>query len=194
MTSAAAGLECLSSYSNAVLLQSSKYKDRATSFLIRRKLCAAQRRLRKCGALDWIDSEASRRLASPSDVPHRYIGTLDVAAQSIRVEQWTCLAIAVEFLPYRGNQRAIGRELQGQSFVFVETASDEFRQADGTEQARSHAADETLSYAGEHRQPDPKRVARRGMRIHRKIVEEEVGQAVARQMLGYLRFWREHET
>src|SRR5262249_27456112 len=47
-----------------------------------------------------------------------------------------------EFLPYRGDQRGIGRELQGQSFVFVETASDEFGQADGADQARSHAADE----------------------------------------------------
>src|SRR5262245_63167990 len=32
------------------------------------------------------------------------------------------------------------------------------------------------------------------MRIDRKIVEEEVGQPMARQVLGYLRLWREYET
>src|SRR5262249_38657079 len=151
-------------------------------------------RLRLPRTLDRIDGETPRRLAAPSDVPHGHIGAFDIAPQSIRIEQRTCLAVGVEFLPYRGDPRGIGRELQGQSFIFVETASDEFGQADGPEQARSHAANETLSHAREHRQPDPKRVARRGMGIDRKIVEEEVGQALAREMLGYLRPWREHET
>src|SRR5215831_14166257 len=171
-----------------------KYKDCATFRCPLTKGLAQRKRLRPPRTLDCIDREASRRLAAPSDVPHRHIGAFDVAPQSIRIEQRTYLAVAVEFLPYRGDQPGIGRELQGQSFVFVETASDEFGQADGVEQARSHAADETLSHAREQRQPDPKCVARRGMRVDRKIVEEKVGQAVARQMLGYLRLWREHET
>src|SRR5262249_45482445 len=123
---------------------------------------------------------APRRLAAPSDLPHGHIGALDIAPQSIRIEQRTCLAVGVEFLPYRGDPRGIGRELQGKSFVFVDTVSDEFAQTDSAEQARSDAADETLSHAREHRESDPKRVARRGMRIDRKIVEEEVRQAVAR--------------
>src|SRR5262245_61871420 len=184
----------LSSRSNALLPRGGKYKDRATFRCPPAKSLAQRKRLRPPRTLGRIDGEASRRLAAPSDVPHRHIGALDVTPQSIRIEQRTCLAVALEFLPYRGDQPGIGRELQGQSLVFVETASDEFGQTDGAEQARSHAADETLSQAREHRQSDPKRVARRGMRIDRKIVEEKVGQAVARQMLGYLRLWREHKT
>src|SRR6516162_1636683 len=180
--------------SNAVLPRGDKYKDCATFRFPLAKGPAPQRRLRPPRTLDCIDSEASRRLAAPSDVPHRHIGALDVAPQSIGIEQRTCRAIAVEFLPYRGDQCGIGRELQGHSLVFSETAGDEFGHAGGAEQARSHAADETLSHAREHRQSDPKCVARRGMRTDRKIVEEEVGQAVARQMLGHLRLWRKHET
>src|SRR5262249_4303328 len=184
----------LSSGSTAVLPPGGKYKDCATFRCPLAKGLAQRKRLRPPRTLGRIDGEAPRRLAAPSDLPHGHIGALDIAPQSIRIEQRTCLAVAVESLPYRRDQPGIGRELQGHSFVFVETASDEFGQADGAEQARSHAADETLSHAREHWQPDPKRVARRGMRINRKIVEEEVGQAVARQMLGYLRLWREHET
>src|SRR6516164_10655045 len=141
-----------------------------------------------------VDDEAAGRISALGDVPHRHIGAFDMAPGSIGIEQRTCVAIAGELLPYCGDQRGIGRELQGQSFVFIETAGDEFGHAGGAEQACSHSTDETLSHAREHRQPDPKRVARRGMRIDRKIVEEEVGQAVTCQMLGYLRLWREHET
>src|SRR5262249_4848653 len=184
----------LSSPSNALLPRGGKYKDRATFRGPPAKRLAQRKRLRPPRTLGRIDGEASQRLAAPSDVPHRHIGALDVAPQSIRIEQRTCLAVSFEFLPYGGDQPGIGRELQGQSLVFVETPSDEFGQTDGADQARSHPPDETLSQAREHRQSDPKRVARRGMRIDRKIVEEEVAQAVARQMLGYLRPWREHET
>src|SRR6516162_3977933 len=184
----------LFSRSTAVLPPGGKYKDRATFRCPLAKSLAQRKRLRPPRTLDCIDREASRRLAAPSDVPHRHVGALDVAPQSIGIEQRTCVAIAVELLPYCGDQRGIGRELQGQSFVFIETAGDEFGHTGGAEQACSHSTDETLSHAREHRQPDPKRVARRGMRIDRKIVEEEVGQAVTCQMLGYLRLWRKHET
>jgi hypothetical protein len=80
-----------------------------------------------------------------------------MAAQSIRIVR---LAITVELLPYRGDHHGIGCKLQGQSLVFVESPSDEFGKTDRTEQARSHAADETLTDAREHRQSDPERIAR----------------------------------
>jgi hypothetical protein len=125
-----------------------------------------------------IDREASRRITALRDIPHGHIGFLDMVAQSICIKQRVRLAITVELLPYRGDHHGIGCKLQGQSLVFVETPSDEFGKADRAEQARSHAADETLPHAREHRQSDPKRIARRGMRIDGEIVEEEVGQAV----------------
>src|SRR5215831_14678915 len=66
----------------------------------RERPCAAEK-VAPLRTLDCIDSEASRRLAAPSDVPHRRIGALDVAPQSIRIEQRTCLAVAFESLPHR---------------------------------------------------------------------------------------------
>src|SRR5262249_9012511 len=89
----------LSSRSNAVLPPGGKYKDRATFRCPLAKGPAQQRRLRPLRTLDCIDSEASWGLAAPSDFPHRDIRALDIVPQSIRIEQWTCLAIAVELLP-----------------------------------------------------------------------------------------------
>src|SRR5262244_1181284 len=87
----------LSSRSNAVLPPGGKYKDCATVRCPLAKGLAQRKRLRPPRTLDCIDSEASRRLAAPSDVPHRRIGALDVAPQSVRTKQRTRLAIAVEF-------------------------------------------------------------------------------------------------
>src|SRR5262249_2498859 len=103
----------LSSRSNAVLPPGGKYKDCATFRCPLAKGLAQQRRLRPLRTLDCIDSEASRRLAAPSDLPHGHIGALDTAPQSIRIEQRTDLAVAFDLLTYRSNQHGIGRGIQG---------------------------------------------------------------------------------
>src|SRR6516165_3709096 len=74
----------LSSRSNALLPRGGKYKDRATLRCPPAKSLAQRKRLRPLRTLGRIDGEASRRLAAPSDVPHRHIGALDVAPQSVR--------------------------------------------------------------------------------------------------------------
>src|SRR5262249_36988976 len=78
---------------NAVLPPGNKYKDCATLVFRSAKAYAAQSRLRPFRTLDCVDGEASWGLAAPSDLPHRDIGALDIVPQSIRIEQWTCLAI-----------------------------------------------------------------------------------------------------
>ena len=51
------------------------------------------------------------------------------------------------------------------------------------QQARRHPAREGLPEAGQHRQSQEEGVGRRGMRVVRGGVEEEVGQAVAGQVI-----------
>jgi hypothetical protein len=73
--------------------------------------------------------------------------------------------------------------LKGQGFVFVEGARYQLRQADGVEQAGSNAPWKSFTATGDEWQSRPQRVARRGVGVVGQGVEEEIRQAMPREVV-----------
>lgn len=76
----------------------------------------------------------------------------------------------------------IERQLDRECFIIRTRSRDQLRQTDSAQQARGHAAGETIPAMGHHRQTSPQRIAGRRMCVVGQRVEEEVGEAMARQM------------
>jgi len=83
---------------------------------------------------------------------------------------------------HRGEFARRTGEAQRQRFVVVDAGGHELGQAGGDELTLRDAAGERAAGAGDHRQPRPQRVAGRRVRVVRQRVEEQVGQAVPREM------------
>src|SRR6266849_9033112 len=85
----------------------------------------------------WRDGKARGRLALPVPLPHGLVSGLDIAAKAIDVEQRAGGVIGFQLASDGSEQLAIGRELEGQRFVFFEAIGDEVGQAGRVQEAAS---------------------------------------------------------
>src|SRR5579864_2936780 len=141
-----------------------------------------------------LDVDVIRLFAALLAVPHRPIGFLEMARIERAVEERLREAVVAESAAQRCEQCWLLRQAQRQFLIFRGRAGDEFRQADGLQQARGNAARESVAEQGQERQPGPERIARRGVRIAIEGVEEEIGEAVTREMLRRCDSRREDEA
>ena len=77
-----------------------------------------------------IDREAFRGLTALPCLPHVDIGGLDVATESVGIEQWISPLVVFEPLAQAAQERRIGREPQRQRLIFGEGFGDKSRQPD----------------------------------------------------------------
>src|SRR6476646_494764 len=130
-----------------------------------------------------LDAEALRGLSLLPAFPHRGISGFDMPAKPIGIEQRKSQPVLFEPLPKPAKERVVGRKLQGQSFVLIEAVRHQLRQPDGVQQAGRYPAGKRLPAAGQQREPRPQRIARRRVGIIGYRIEEQIGQAMARQVL-----------
>src|SRR5262249_57551496 len=117
-----------------------------------------------------------------------------MAAEPIRIEQWTSAAICHKLAPNGSERLAIGRKLAGERLVFVEAVRDELRQPHSVEQTASEASRERIASTREQRQACPERVAAGRARVVGQCVEEYVGQGMAGEIVLVRKLFHEDEA
>ena len=136
------------------------------------------------GSSDRFHVEAGGCLAAAVALDHRREGAFEMARRACRVEQRESPAVARQLLFRCGKGDPVGREPEGKRFVFRKRLGDELGQTNRGQQAGGDAAGETGAFAGDQRKPGPKGVAGGRVRIVGKGVQEQVGEAMARQVIG----------
>ena len=99
------------------------------------------------------------------------------------VKQRAIQPVERELFPDCSQALGIAGQCHGERFVVRRRIGDEFAKAARPQQARRHSAREGFRPAGQHRQAGPKRVAGRGVGSVGQRVQEQVGKAVAGQVL-----------
>src|SRR6185437_6659344 len=117
------------------------------------------------------------------DVPHGQVRLLDVSPKAIGIEQRSGWTIKRQFAPEASQQGWRRRQLERTLLVSCKGRHDELRHVHGAEQASRDAGRERLARARKHRQSGPQRVARSGVRVVGKRIEEKVRRALACEML-----------
>jgi hypothetical protein len=112
------------------------------------------------------------------------VGRFEVRRKELRVEQRRPRSIARKPLPDVPEPAGIVGHRNGQIFVLRRSLRNELGQVDCAQQARSHAAWKRIADASQYRQTRPQRIGRRGMGIIGQHIQEQVRQALPRQMVG----------
>jgi hypothetical protein len=114
----------------------------------------------------------------------RLIGCLETMGIALRIEQGMGQPVCSKARAQLGQQRGLRRELQGAGLIIGVAVGDQFRQADGGDQAGADTRGERAPGPREHRQPAPQRVARRGVGVDVEGVEKQIGMPQPGEMLG----------
>ena len=107
-----------------------------------------------------------------------------MARQARGIKQRAGAALLVQALAQGGQLLRMRGQAQGQGLVFIGRLRDEFGQAHGVQQAGGHAACEAAARLREHGQAGPERVAGGGAGVKGQGVQEQIGQAVAGQVVA----------
>ena len=124
------------------------------------------------------------RQARQMALVHSAISCLDMARKALRVEQRRRKPVALELMFDGLQSRGIPRKFDRQRFIGLRRGRDQLRQADRLQQAAGDAARERVSRLRQDRQPRPESVARRRVGVKGKRVEEQIREAVPREMFG----------
>jgi len=117
-----------------------------------------------------------------------------VAAEAVGVEQRAAQPVLRKLATNGPEQRSIRGEFQRHLFIFLQAAGYQLGQARRIEQAGGDATREGCAATAEHWQSRPQCVAHGGVGIVRQGVEEEVGEALAREVPVEREAVREHQT
>src|SRR6516165_4293625 len=91
-------------------------------------------------------------------------------------------------------KRGVRPQFQRERLIFIEAVGDHVGMADSIEKARGNPTRKRLTTASQYGQSRPQGVAGGAVGIVRQSVEEQVGQAMARQMLRWRQSASEDET
>ena len=114
--------------------------------------------------------------------------------KSGHVEQRMCGAIRPDLCAKRARGFRLAGDPQGHIFVGSQVRRRQFGQSERVELASRHPARHRRPHAREHGQPGEQGVVRHGAGILGQRVEEEVGERVAREMIGRRDARREDEA
>ncbi|GCC43192.1 hypothetical protein chiPu_0026934, partial [Chiloscyllium punctatum] len=131
------------------------------------------------------------RLVAPI---HRGVGGLDMTGEALGVEQRRRRPIGCQSRFERREPRWIGGKIDRHLLVSLRRFRNQLGQADRMEQARRDPADKRVAENGQHRQASPQRIAGGGVGVDGNVVEEQVGEAMAREMVGQRRPLCEHQA
>src|SRR5216683_3555491 len=131
-----------------------------------------------------LDAERARRVARLVDAPHLEVGALEVADITRDVEQRIRIAIYSQALFQFAKSVRIAGEIDRKPLVFRRILRDRLVQPEPMQQARAEARDEMFSRESDDRDPAPQGVGAGRVRVPAAGIQEQVRQALTRQMFG----------
>src|SRR6266568_1357409 len=131
-----------------------------------------------------LDAERARRVARLVDAPHLEVGALEVPDITRDVEQQMRIAIASQALLQFPEFARVRGKVDRKPLVFRRILRDRLVQPEPMQQARAEARDEMFSRESDDRDAAPQGVGAGRMRVPAAGIQEQVGQALPRQMFG----------
>ena len=130
-----------------------------------------------------LDAKAARWFATLMNFPHRRVGQLNVATETIGIKQRESRSICFKPLANGVQGSRIARKPQSQRLVVCKICCHQFRKSNGMKQACRDPAGKAFAKASDDRQARPQRIARGGVRVIWKRIEEQVRQPMAGEMV-----------
>ena len=128
--------------------------------------------------------KAFRRLAFHMALPHQAKGCFQMPREARRIEKRRAWQSSGKLCLERRGTRSVLAKSHGQRLICRCIARDHLGQANSLQQACRNAPGKRLAHLRQHRQPSPKRITRRGMRVIGQRIEEKIRKPMPRQMLG----------
>src|SRR6266536_1548840 len=133
---------------------------------------------------DILDAERARRVARLVDAPHLEVGALEIRDITRDVEQRMRIAIAPQALLQFPEFARVRGKVDRKPLVFRRILRDRLVQSEPMQQARAEARNGMFSRESDDRDAAPEGVGAGRVRVPAAGIQEQVGQALPRQMFG----------